>query len=126
MGVSATTRDFLDYAQRDPVDVVCMWDTIEHLQHPHAYNELPNLLSVAGTYRELLARLANSPEFASATAIPPAGYVWMAETEGLRFWFNTADRETGVVMAMNRYEPEVLELMKATIRPGMRCIDAGR
>jgi hypothetical protein len=31
----------------------------------------------------------------------------------------------GVLMGMGNYEPEVRELMKTIIRPGMRCIDAG-
>jgi 2-polyprenyl-3-methyl-5-hydroxy-6-metoxy-1,4-benzoquinol methylase len=68
MGVSATTRDFLDYAPRDPVDVVCMWDTIEHLQHPHVYVEklaqiMPRGGVVAvttGDIESLVARLRGS------------------------------------------------------------------
>jgi len=115
----------LDIGRRiHPADAFALWRTLFR-RNPDPVNELPNLLSFVGTYREWFARLANSPEFASATPILPAGYVWMAEIEGLRFWFDTGDREMGLVMAMNRYEPEVLELMKATIRPGMRCIDAG-
>jgi SAM-dependent methyltransferase len=39
LGLPATAGDFLDYPLAQPVDVVCMWDTIEHLQHPHLYIE---------------------------------------------------------------------------------------
>lgn len=39
LGLTATAGDFLDYPLAAPVDVVCMWDTIEHLQHPHLYIE---------------------------------------------------------------------------------------
>jgi SAM-dependent methyltransferase len=39
LGLAATAGDFLDYPLAQPVDVVCMWDTIEHLQHPHLYIE---------------------------------------------------------------------------------------
>ena len=39
LGLTANAGDFLDYPLAQPVDVVCMWDTIEHLQHPHLYIE---------------------------------------------------------------------------------------
>jgi SAM-dependent methyltransferase len=39
LGLTATAGDFLDYPLDHPVDVVCMWDTIEHLQYPHLYIE---------------------------------------------------------------------------------------
>lgn len=35
----ATVGDYLDYDVSDPVDVVCLWDTIEHLTSPHRYIE---------------------------------------------------------------------------------------
>jgi SAM-dependent methyltransferase len=37
LGVQASFVDFLDYADDTPVNVVCMWDTIEHLLEPRAY-----------------------------------------------------------------------------------------
>jgi 2-polyprenyl-3-methyl-5-hydroxy-6-metoxy-1,4-benzoquinol methylase len=39
LGLKATTGDFLTYEAREPVDVVCLWDTIEHLEKPHLYLE---------------------------------------------------------------------------------------
>jgi 2-polyprenyl-3-methyl-5-hydroxy-6-metoxy-1,4-benzoquinol methylase len=39
LNVVATEGDFLDYTPHNPIDVVCMWDTIEHLERPHAYVE---------------------------------------------------------------------------------------
>jgi SAM-dependent methyltransferase len=35
----AVAGDFLDHPLDHPLDVVCMWDTIEHLQHPDLYLE---------------------------------------------------------------------------------------
>jgi len=39
LGLRATAVDFVEYPLAQNVDVVCMWDTIEHLQHPHLYVE---------------------------------------------------------------------------------------
>lgn len=33
------TLDYLDYEPDRPFDVLCMWDTVEHLPHPHRYLE---------------------------------------------------------------------------------------
>jgi hypothetical protein len=37
LGVRAEFADFLSYAPPSPLDVVCLWDTIEHLLDPGAY-----------------------------------------------------------------------------------------
>lgn len=37
LGVAAEFADFLTYAPAAPVDVVCLWDTLEHLLDPAAY-----------------------------------------------------------------------------------------
>jgi SAM-dependent methyltransferase len=39
LGLPATVGDYLDLDISAPVDVVCLWDTIEHLQSPHRYIE---------------------------------------------------------------------------------------
>ena len=39
MKLPAVVGDFLDYPIDDQLDVVCMWDTIEHVQHPQLYIE---------------------------------------------------------------------------------------
>ena len=49
----------------------------------------------------------------------------MAELQDYRLWFNTRDREMGMVMASGQYEPKSVELLKSIIQPGMKCIDAG-
>jgi FkbM family methyltransferase len=51
--------------------------------------------------------------------------VFMAELQDFRLWFNTGDREMGMVMASGQYEPRSVELLKSIIRSGMKCIDAG-
>src|SRR6516164_7467916 len=49
LNVTATEADFLDYTPRNSIDIVCMWDTVEHLQSPHAYIEkLARMLSPGG------------------------------------------------------------------------------
>src|SRR5579863_10506998 len=35
LGLAVHAGDFLDYEFRQNADVVCLWDTIEHLQSPH-------------------------------------------------------------------------------------------
>lgn len=37
MGLPVYTGDFLAHDISEKIDVLCMWDTIEHLQHPHLY-----------------------------------------------------------------------------------------
>ena len=37
LGLRAEAGDFLGYEFHQPADVVCMWDTIEHLKDPDAY-----------------------------------------------------------------------------------------
>lgn len=39
LGVKVLTGDFLDCRLEYPVDIVCLWDTIEHLQNPDLYVE---------------------------------------------------------------------------------------
>jgi 2-polyprenyl-3-methyl-5-hydroxy-6-metoxy-1,4-benzoquinol methylase len=39
LGLPVHAVDFLDYEFHQNADVVCLWDTIEHLQSPHLYIE---------------------------------------------------------------------------------------
>jgi SAM-dependent methyltransferase len=39
VGVPVEAGDFLEYEMKGELDVVCMWDTIEHLANPHLYVE---------------------------------------------------------------------------------------
>lgn len=39
LGLPVHAGDFLDYPVRHHLDVVCLWDTIEHLSAPHLYIE---------------------------------------------------------------------------------------
>jgi SAM-dependent methyltransferase len=39
LGVDARCVEFLDYVTSDTFDVVCLWDTIEHVLEPRAYLE---------------------------------------------------------------------------------------
>ena len=46
--------------------------------------------------------MLDSDEFAGNGTFTPPHRQWMAELEEFRFWFNTSDREMGVVMAIAR------------------------
>lgn len=63
-------------------------------------NELKNVLSFNGTYREMINSLTDSQEFSNIQPLLPTGHLWMSEIDGLRFWFNTSDHEMDVPMAM--------------------------
>jgi hypothetical protein len=39
LGLPVGAADFLNYDSAGTVDVVCLWDTIEHLEKPHLYLE---------------------------------------------------------------------------------------
>ncbi len=39
LGLPVHAGDFLDYPLEEKLDVVCLWDTIEHLSAPHLYIE---------------------------------------------------------------------------------------
>jgi FkbM family methyltransferase len=92
---------------------------------PDSQTELPNLIELRGTYREFLTHLLGSQEFGQSRGYIPGGYVLMAESEGFRFWFRTADREMGVAMGLGLYEPSSVALVKRLVQPGMRCLDIG-
>jgi FkbM family methyltransferase len=49
----------------------------------------------------------------------------MSELRDFRLWFNTTDREGGMVMVSGQYESRSVELLKRLIVPGMKCIDVG-
>jgi FkbM family methyltransferase len=94
-------------------------------RNPDLINELPHILTDTRTFREFLADLLSSDEFSHRTGFIPPNRVFMAELQDFRLWFNTGDREMGMVMASGQYEPKSVELLKRIIRPGMKCIDVG-
>src|SRR5262245_29768005 len=75
-------------------------------RNPDAVSELPGLLEHPGTFRELSQRVLDSEEFAKVGSFTPPHRLWMTELEGFRFWFDTSDRDMGVVMATGQYEPD--------------------
>ena len=94
-------------------------------RNPDLTKELPHILADTRTFREFLADLLSSDEFSHCPGFIPPNRVFMAELQDFRLWFNTGDREMGMVMASGQYEPRSVELLKSIIRPGMKCIDAG-
>ena len=65
LGAGALCAEFLDYQPAGPFDVVCMWDTIEHVLEPRAYLEKArdvlapsgHLFLTTGDIGSLVARL---------------------------------------------------------------------
>ena len=94
-------------------------------RNPDLQEELPTILGLKGTLREFLCAMQDSPEFARTGGFFPPQKLFMSEVEGFRFWFNTSDREMGVLMALNAYEPATVNMIRRLVRPGMRCIDLG-
>ena len=94
-------------------------------RNPDVRSDLPGLLHSPETFRELRQRVLDSDEFANGGSFTPPHRTWMTEVEGFRFWFNTSDREMGVVMATGQYEPDCVRFIRKALRRGMTCIDAG-
>ncbi len=76
-------------------------------RNPNVASELPALLQEPGTFRELRQRVLDSDEFAKGGSLTPPHRLWMTALEGFRFWFNTSDRDMGVVMAMGQVRARV-------------------
>ena len=94
-------------------------------RNPDLQEELPNILARKDTLREFLRALQESPEFALTGGFFPPQKLLMSAVEGFRFWFNTSDREMGVLMAFGAYEPSTTGLIRGLVQPGMRCLDLG-
>ncbi|GCL39554.1 FkbM family methyltransferase [Sphaerospermopsis reniformis] len=95
-------------------------------RNPSLLKELPDLLSLKKvTLREFLNNLIGSEEFSKSPGFLPPNKILLSEIENFRFWFNSSDREMGVVMALGYYEPFSVELIKKIVKPGMICVDAG-
>lgn len=87
--------------------------------------ELEHLGNDDVTFREFIDTLLASQEFAGRFDFAPPGLRFMSETNGFRFWFNSADREMGARMATGLYEPETVAIIEKIVGPQMRCLDIG-
>jgi len=94
-------------------------------RNPDPEIELPRILNGTLTLRKFLTDLTSSAEFSYRSGYLPAGHMLMSESSGFRFWFNTSDREMGVLMGFGMYEPETTQLLRKLVRPGMHCLDIG-
>jgi FkbM family methyltransferase len=120
-----TSYNDLEYGRQvNPVDAFFAYRLLLG-RNPDLINELPHILADTRTFREFLADLLSSDEFSRCTGFVPPNRVLMTELQGFRLWFNTSDRELGLVVATGQYEPYSVELVKKIVRPGMTCIDIG-
>lgn len=115
----------LDYGrQLNPVDAFFAFRLLLG-RNPEYSRELPALLTDTHTFREFLSDLLHSEEFSRCVGFVPPNRVFMAQLEDFRLWFNTSDREMGMIMVSGQYEPKSVDLIKRIVAPGMKCIDAG-
>ena len=120
-----TSYDDLEYGrQLNPVDAFFAFRLLLG-RNPNLIAELPRLLDDRRVFREFLDELINSNEFSLRTRFFPPNHILMAELPNFRLWFNTTDREGGMIMISEQYEPSSVELVKRLISPGMKCIDVG-
>lgn len=94
-------------------------------RNPNPDSEMPRLLSGELTLREVMTDLMSSREFSYHSGYFPPEHRLMSEANGFRFWFNSSDREMGVLMGLGQYEPETTDLLRKLAKPGMRCLDIG-
>jgi len=115
----------LDYGrQLNPADAFFAFRLLLG-RNPDLTHELPGILTNTHTFREFLSDLLNSEDLSHCVGFMPPNRVFMAQLENFRVWFNTSDREMGMIMAAGQYEPKSVALLKRIIAPGMKCIDAG-
>jgi FkbM family methyltransferase len=120
-----TSYNNLEYGrQLNPVDAFFAYRLLLG-RNPNLDEELPRFLADGRNFREFFDELINSDEFSLRTRFFPPNRIFMAELPNSRLWFNTTDREMGMVMISGQYEPASTELLKSLISPGMKCIDVG-
>jgi FkbM family methyltransferase len=120
-----TSYDELDYGrQLNPVDAFFAYRLLLG-RNPNLAEELPRFLKDRRIFREFLDELIHSDEFSLRTRFFPPNRIFMAELPDFRLWFNTTDRDMGMIMISGQYEPVSVELLKRLISPGMKCIDVG-
>jgi FkbM family methyltransferase len=120
-----TSYNDLEYGrQLNPVDAFFAFRLLLG-RNPNLFEELPRLLNDKRIFREFLDELINSNEFSLRTRFFPPNRIFMAELPDFRLWFNTTDRDMGMIMISGQYEPTSLKLLKRLISPGMKCIDVG-
>ena len=120
-----TSYNDLEYGrQLNPVDAFFAFRLLLG-RNPNLVEELPRLLTDKRIFREFLDELIHSNEFSLRTRFFPPNRVFMAELQDFRLWFNTTDRDMGMIMISGQYEPASVELLKRLISPGMKCIDVG-
>lgn len=72
-------------------------------RNPNLSEELHRVLTDTRTFREFLNGIIQSEEFSHTNGFIPPNIVLMAELPDFRIWFNTSDREMGMVMASGQY-----------------------
>ena len=78
--------------------------------------------------RELAKSFCDSHEFQTIWGDrrePLPNVVLLTENHGLRFWFNLRDQAIGHNIAIGRYEPDVTDVVRKTVKQGMNCLDVG-
>jgi FkbM family methyltransferase len=115
----------LEYGrQLNPVDAFFAFRLLLG-RNPDPVDELPGIMNDRRTFREYLTNLLNSDEFSRCVGFMPPNRMLMTDLSDFRLWFNSADREMGLLMSTGKYELQSVELIKKIVNPGMTCIDVG-
>jgi SAM-dependent methyltransferase len=134
LGLNVSAGDLLDYPLQRPVDVACMWDTIEHLRSPHLYIEKLSKVTPpggviaisTGDVESFMARLQGQRwrqihppthlhYFSVATLsrlLERYGYtVRYAKSEGM---WRSLDMIAGILLKVRGNNPGLYDLLKRT------------
>jgi SAM-dependent methyltransferase len=134
LGLPATVGDFLDYELPEAPDVVCLWDTIEHLEKPDLYLEKLSsrmrpggLVAITtGDIGSVIARLRGARwrqihppthlhYFSKVTLnrlLTRCGFeVCHAAYEGT---YRSLDTTAYIIFSIKRRRPEIYQLLKKT------------
>jgi SAM-dependent methyltransferase len=134
LGVPVSAGDFLDYPLPEQCDVVCMWDTIEHLAHPGLYLEkiaahMPIGGVVAITTGDIGSRLAGWRKEKWRQIHPPthlqyfskvtlkqllAKYSFEVCYSGYDGCYRSVDTAAYIILALRRGKPALYEKLRAT------------
>jgi len=134
LGVQAYAGDFLQYDLRERPDVVCLWDTIEHLERPDLYLEKLSCLMAPGSLIALttgdiasvMARLRGARwrqihppthlhYFSKRTLARLLGkYGFHVVYSGYEGTYRSLDTAVYIVFNIKRQQPGIYRLLKKT------------
>jgi 2-polyprenyl-3-methyl-5-hydroxy-6-metoxy-1,4-benzoquinol methylase len=134
LGVPVSSGDFLECTLLETIDVVCMWDTIEHLADPDLYLEkaamhMPIGGKIAITTGDIGSIVARWRKGKWRQVHPPTHLQYFSKATlkqllvkhgfevlycGYDGCYRSVDTAAYIVLALKRNKPELYEKLKAT------------